>query len=122
MATSYSKAATALVNGIPMLEISEFEFDGTSNDKAVYTLALGRAGDSDGAEECAVSLQSAIPRNAREKDFLLSCMNHEDVVLSMRMGGVTRTSIGRLSNVKEKGSVNNPNELTASFSGRFIRT
>ncbi len=118
----YSKAATALVDGIPLLEISEIEGDFVSNDKGVYTLALGRSGDSDGAEECTFSFSSAIPAKGREYDFVLACMKHRDVTISMKEGNVTRTSIGRISNVKEKSSVNAPNELSGSFSGRYVQT
>ncbi len=118
----YSKAAAAYVDGIQMLEFSEIEGDFVSNDKPIYTLSQGRAGDSDGAEECSFSFSSAVPARGREKDFVITCMNHNDVTVAMREGGITRTAIGRMSNVREKSSVNSPNELSGSFSGRYVRT
>jgi hypothetical protein len=122
MAGPYSKAATAMVNGVAMLEISEIEFDATSNDKPVYTLAQGRSGDSDGAEEVAFSWSSAVPARGREFDYVKACLKHNDVTMAFRMGGATRTAIGRISTAKEKSSVNSPNDLSGQFSGRYIDT
>jgi hypothetical protein len=122
MPAPYSKIGTIMADGIPLLEVGKFELGGDSNDKPIKTTAQGLAGFNDGAEECTGSLDSAIPAAGREKDYFDICMSHQDIVIACTMAGKIRTARGRLMNVKETTSVDVPNEISATFHGKYIRT
>jgi hypothetical protein len=116
-----SIAATFLVDGIPQSYISEVEDDVNSEDKIVKTLRLGVAGHSNGAAVCRINFKGVIPLEGREIDYKDRCLEHRTTNLGIRMGSKTITVRGRFLNVKERSSVDNPNDLEGSFEGRVIR-
>lgn len=119
MAADYA-VGYILYEGQPLTQVSEIDFEEESNDKAVDTILLGRAGYSSGAEACKVTIKSAIPRAGYEKNFHRTCRLHQTVQVRFRLAGVERTCEGRIMSVKSTTSVNNASALDVTIDGKVI--
>ena len=116
----YLSASTAAGPERILGYIEEFTHKYESNDKEVNTLLFGLDGFSDGAEKCTLDFKSAIPITGRELDFAAVCYGHGTLDLVTTLAGVKCRLRGRMMNVAEATSVNNPNALQGSFTGKII--
>lgn len=115
--TVFSKPATVLVRGIPMMFIQKASLKINPDDKPILTLALGHAGYSDGAVTAEISCTGVIPLAGFEKDIAAYCMGHQDEEVGFKIAGVTTTVFGRFANFEVDSSTGDANTYQFSFGG-----
>lgn len=118
--SEYSRPFTIAYLGAALAEAESVEVNGSSNDKPVRTLRKGLAGFSNGAEEVALTIRNAIPLAGYERDFEDLCQLHVTVQFTVRKANVVDTYEGRVMSTAASSSVDAPNALNVTFSGKRI--
>ena len=118
--SEYSRPYIIAYNGAALAEAENVEVSYNSNDKAVRTLRKGLAGFSNGAEEVGVTFRNAIPLRGFEKDWSDICMSHRTGQLTVREANVISTYEGRIMQTTSSSSVDSPNSLNCTFSGKLL--
>lgn len=116
----YSRPFTIAFLGAALAEAESVEANGSSNDKPVRTLRKGLAGFSNGAEEVGLTIRNAIPLTGFERDFEDMCQLHRTVQFTVQKANVIDTYEGRILSTVSSSSVDAPNALNVTFSGKRI--
>lgn len=116
----YSRPFTIAYLGAALAEAESVEVNGSSNDKPVRTLRKGLAGFSNGAEEVGLTIRNAIPLTGYERDFEDLCQLHRTVQFTVQKANVIDTYEGRILSTAASSSVDAPNALNVTFSGKRI--
>lgn len=116
----YSRPFVIAYLGAALAEAESVEVNGSSNDKPVRTLRKGLAGFSNGAEEVGLTIRNAIPLTGYERDFEDLCQLHVTVQFTVRKANVVDSYEGRIMSTAASSSVDAPNALNVTFSGKRI--
>jgi hypothetical protein len=118
--SEFSKPVIVKLNGRHVLTAEESDFQVKSNDQAVYTLAEGLAGFSDGAAEATISVQSPVPVEGVEVDWQGMALDHITADMSYNLAGKEYTVRGRVMDSGLASRVNQPNRNSMSFHGKVV--
>jgi hypothetical protein len=116
----YSKQGFLLLNGVVLNESGSIRYREMSNDKPVKTLTKGLSGFSNGAEECSVDFENAIPREGFEAEFTSITRKHQTVRVGFRIANKQYECEGRFMDSEISTSVDNPNGVNMTFAGRVL--
>ncbi len=116
----YSKQGYVLLNGVIVTEVSQCRFRIASNDKPVRTLTKGLSGFSNGAEECSIEFQSAIPLVGFEREFNALTRSHTTVRVGFKIANKQYECEGRFMDSDTTTDVDSANGVALSFMGRIL--
>jgi hypothetical protein len=114
-----AKPGTIQRDGVPLLYSTSITRKGASNDKELFTTALGLV-MSDGAATVEYDVKQAVPLAGAEFDAFGYAMSHAELTLQFKFAGYIETVTGRVMEDTVTTGGDTPAEQSFTFKGRFV--
>lgn len=115
--SQYEGPAAVFYQGQLLAEASSASFTVTANNNKVLTMRRNLAGKSDGARESSINIDSAIPVEGFEQEFVKRVLDGKFLRVVFKVGGARFQFTCWCEDAGVNASVDSASNVTATFVG-----